>query len=517
MAEDDSRSGGVGGDASGRPPGGDRPDPSGWQAPPSDQRAGTGGDRPDPIGVGWWSSEDTQPMGGPSFAPPSGYHESPGQNPPVQGFAGGYPPAGFPPPSGVPLLAPRTPAQAAVAYPPPGVQQGHVPPAQTGSRGSSQPGRGPARAGVVVAVAALTALVIGGGAGYAGARLAERSAEQPATSSSTVAGRPGSSAGPSVSAGPSATRSPVAPAPGTLNAVEVAAAALPSTVMIRVGSGGDSSIGSGFVLDGSGLVMTNNHVVAAAADGERLRVVFSDGVQASASLVGRSPSYDIAVIRVRTSHVLVPMPIGDSDNTQVGEGVLAIGAPLGLPGTVTQGIVSARNRPVAVGSEGQNSNAYINGTQTDAPINPGNSGGPLLDAGGRVIGVNSAILTLGADRQTAGSIGLGFAIPINQAMQIGKMLIADGKATYPVIGADVADSGDLAGVRLTAVTAGGPADRAGLQTGDVVTKIDGRPVAAADELIVAVRSHRPGDQVTITVRRGGQTRDFRVTLGSREG
>ena len=197
--------------------------------------------------------------------------------------------------------------------------------------------------------------------------------------------------------------------------------------------------------------------------------------------------------------------------------MLAIGSPLGLPGTVTEGIVSARNRPVAVGSEGEASNAYINGTQTDASINPGNSGGPLIDAGGRVIGVNSAILTLSGDRQQAGNIGLGFAIPINQAMEVGKMLIADGKATYPVIGADVADTGDLAGVRLSSVTDNGPADRAGLRRGDVVTKIDGERVTATEELIVSVRSHRPGDQVTLTYRRNGQVREAKVTLGSREG
>jgi putative serine protease PepD len=184
---------------------------------------------------------------------------------------------------------------------------------------------------------------------------------------------------------------------------------------------------------------------------------------------------------------------------------------------VTQGIVSAKNRPVAVGSEGQASNAYINGTQTDAPINPGNSGGPLIDAGGRVVGVNSAILTLGTDRQQAGNIGLGFAIPINQAMEIGRMLIAEGKATYPVIGADVADADDLAGVRLTSVTQNGPAARAGLREGDVVTKIDDQEVTATEELIVAVRSHRPGDEVTITYRRNGEEGETRVTLGSREG
>ncbi len=364
------------------------------------------------------------------------------------------------------------------------------------------------RVATVVGVSALTALLIGGAAGYAGSKLGDGSAETTTPSTSApVSRRPT----------PSAPRTSTAPAPGTLDAVKVAAATLPSSVMIRVGSGGEGSIGSGFVLDDSGRIMTNNHVVADAADGARLRVVFSDGAVAGASLIGRSPTYDIAVIRVKTSHKLVPMPVGDSDATQVGESVLAIGSPLGLPGTVTQGIVSARNRPVAVGSEGQSANAYINGTQTDAPINPGNSGGPLLDAGGRVIGVNSAILTLGADRREAGNIGLGFAIPINQAMEIGKMLIADGKATYPIIGADVTDAGDLAGVRLRSVTDNGPADRAGLRTDDVITKIDGQKVSASEELIVAVRSHRPGDQVALTYKRNGQLRDVRVTLGSREG
>jgi putative serine protease PepD len=366
------------------------------------------------------------------------------------------------------------------------------------------------RIGTVIAVAAITALLIGGAGGYAGTKLAERSIATTAPPSpSAAASQPAPT--------PRATRTPVAPAPGTLNAVQVAAAALPSAVMIRVGSGGGSTIGSGFVLDDTGLIMTNNHVVADAADGARMRVVFSDGAQAGASLIGRSPTYDIAVIRVKTSHQLVPMPIGDSDDTRVGESVLAIGSPLGLPGTVTQGIVSAKNRPVAVGSEGQASNAYINGTQTDAPINPGNSGGPLVDAGGRVIGVNSAILTLNNDERQAGNIGLGFAIPINQAMEIGKMLIADGKATYPVIGADVADADDLGGVRLTSITQNGPADRAGLRKDDVVTKIDDERVTATEQLIVAVRSHRPGDQVTITYRRNGQVREARVTLGSREG
>jgi len=264
-------------------------------------------------------------------------------------------------------------------------------------------------------------------------------------------------------------------------------------------------------------VVTNNHVVAAAGDGAALRAVFSDGASASASLVGRSPTYDIAVIRLHTSHALVPLAVGDSDKTRVGESVLAIGSPLALPGTVTEGIVSATKRPVAVGQKGNTADAYISGTQTDAPINPGNSGGPLIDAGARVIGVNSAILTLNSDQQQAGNIGIGFAIPINQAMEVARLLIANGRATYPVIGADVADAPDQSGVKLTNITSGGPADQAGLRTGDVVTRLDRQPVSASEELIVAIRSHRPGERVTLAYRRDGRSQETAVILGSREG
>jgi putative serine protease PepD len=507
MAEDDPRSDGVG-DSAWSPEHSD----SRYRGPydnsgSADMYHPPGSAGPDPLSIGSWA-EETRPIpaAGPSFAAhdasayPTPGGALPSRTPAQAAF--GYAPADYAPNSSAAHYA-------APYHPPPD----HPPPGQP--TGSAEQRRRPVRAGTVIAVAAITALLIGGGAGYAGSRLAERTTQTsaPPASSSVPVPTPQQPQTPS----PSDARTSVAPAPNSLDAVKVAAAALPSAVMIRVGSGDDGSIGSGFVLDGSGSIMTNNHVVADAADGQRLRVVFADGTVAGASLVGRSPTYDIAVIRVKTSHALVPMPIGDSDATQVGESVLAIGSPLGLPGTVTQGIVSAKNRPVAVGSEGQSANAYINGTQTDAPINPGNSGGPLLDAGGRVIGVNSAILTLGTDRQQAGNIGLGFAIPINQAMEIGKLLIADGKATYPVIGADVVDSGDLAGVRLSSVTDNGPADRAGLRKDDVVTKIDGQRVSATEELIVAVRSHRPGDRVTLTYQRNGQAREAEVTLGSREG
>ena len=349
----------------------------------------------------------------------------------------------------------------------------------------------------VIAVAALTALVIGGAAGYGGATLARRAESANA-------------ANPSAPATPGVTRTPVAPAPDSANTVEVAKRVLPATVMIQVGRG----TGSGFVIDQEGRIVTNNHVVADAANGSRIRVIFSDGRRYSALMVGRSPSYDLAVIKVSGATQLTPLEIGDSDQVQIGEPVIAVGSPLGLPGTVTQGIISARNRPVMVseGADADSPTAYINAIQTDAPINPGNSGGPLVDAGARVIGVNSAILTFAASR----NIGLGFAIPINQVATIADLLIKNGKATYPVIGANVQDASS--GVQLTEVDARGPAGKAGLRVGDVITGIDGEPVdGGMEQLIVSVRTRRPGDVVVLDYTRGSSRGEVRVTLGSKEG
>ena len=348
----------------------------------------------------------------------------------------------------------------------------------------------------VIAVAALTALVIGGAAGYGGATLARRA-------ESANAANP-------APATPGVTRTPVAPAPDSANTVEVAKRVLPATVMIQVGRG----TGSGFVIDQEGRIVTNNHVVADAANGSRIRVIFSDGRRYSALMVGRSPSYDLAVIKVSGATQLTPLEIGDSDQVQIGEPVIAVGSPLGLPGTVTQGIISARNRPVMVseGADADSPTAYINAIQTDAPINPGNSGGPLVDAGARVIGVNSAILTFAASR----NIGLGFAIPINQVATIADLLIKNGKATYPVIGANVQDASS--GVQLTEVDARGPAGKAGLRVGDVITGIDGEPVdGGMEQLIVSVRTRRPGDVVVLDYTRGSSRGEVRVTLGSKEG
>jgi putative serine protease PepD len=430
----------------------------------------------------------------------------------------------FPAPAGVPPLRPRPPDQSpTLSYgPPAGPSAGRPPGPPPGPfdgpaygaapAGGSRPRR-PLRAGAVVLVAALTALVVGPLAGYAGARLADDGA---------TAGTPPTTSAPVPSTdptgGPTIAQTPVPPAPSEANTVEIAKRLLPSTVTITVRAGSQGGTGSGFVLDRRGRIMTNNHVVTAGGTAGRIEVTFADGRRSAAKILGRSPSYDLAVIQVTDRSKLSPVQIGNSDATAVGETAIAIGSPLGLGGTVTEGIISAKDRPVVVAaSASATPSAYLNAIQTDAPINPGNSGGPLVDAGGRVIGVNSAILSLGGGEGQSGNIGLGFSIPINQAVQIGNLLIADGKATYPVIGADVEDTTDEAGIRLTTITRGGPADDAGLRRGDVVTKIDGAEVGRVEELIVNVRTHRPGQTVTLAYDRGGSARQARVKLGSKEG
>jgi putative serine protease PepD len=304
----------------------------------------------------------------------------------------------------------------------------------------------------------------------------------------------------------------------------IAAATLPSVVAIEVRTPLGSGTGSGFVLREDGYLLTNNHVVADAATGGDIVVVFADGSEEPAELVGRTSEYDLAVIRV-DRRGLTPLVLGDSDAVVVGEPVVAIGAPLGLASTVTTGIVSALNRPVTAGDP--DAPAFINAIQTDAAINPGNSGGPLVNADGEVIGVNSAIAQPpGVLRQTAGSIGLGFAIPSNQARRTAEQLIETGRATYPVIGAllDTRYRGE--GVQVATegqdgaapVTPGGPADRAGIRPGEIILAIDGRPVTTPDELIVAIRARAPGDAVTLTVRDDdGGTRDIRVVLDETQG
>jgi putative serine protease PepD len=304
----------------------------------------------------------------------------------------------------------------------------------------------------------------------------------------------------------------------------VAAQVLPSVVQIKVETGDGGATGSGFVVDDEGLIVTNNHVVEGAAGDVSL--TFSDGTNAQADVVGTSASYDLAVLRIDARN-LPALPLGNSDAVVVGDPVIAIGSPLGLSGTVTSGIVSAKDRPVTAGSQGGGDSAYINAIQTDAAINPGNSGGPLVNLEGEVIGVNSAIATVGGLLGgESGNIGVGFAIPINQVRRTVEQIIETGEAQFPIIGASLDGTYDGEGAQIATTTTsegtppivpGGPADEAGLEPGDVILALDGEPVEGSSELIVAIRSRQPGDTVTLTVRRDGVERDYKVTLGATEG
>ncbi|NYI59811.1 S1C family serine protease [Cellulomonas soli] len=304
----------------------------------------------------------------------------------------------------------------------------------------------------------------------------------------------------------------------------IASAVLPSVVSIEVTASDGTSTGSGFVLRQDGYILTNNHVVASADEvGATIVVLFADGTQVPASIVGRTADYDLAVVKVEVEG-LTPLLLGDSDAVVVGDPVVAIGAPLGLVGTVTTGIVSALNRPVSAGDA--TDTAFINAIQTDAAINPGNSGGPLVNASGEVIGINSAIAQApGTDSTTAGSIGLGFAIPSNQVRRTADQLIETGTATYPIIGVLLDDRYTGEGVQVASedsdgtppVTPDGPADRAGIRRGDVILAIDGRPVTDPEELIVTIRSRTPGDVVVLRVRTGEDERDVRVELSESSG
>ena len=288
------------------------------------------------------------------------------------------------------------------------------------------------------------------------------------------------------------------PAEGSIAAVvdEV----LPSVVTIEVAAGSVGSSGSGFVIDDDGHVLTNNHVISPAVDGGSITVVLTDGTAVPANLIGRNDSYDLAVLQIEPGGLTVAA-LGNSDNVDVGDTAIAIGAPLGLSETVTSGIISALDRPVTAGGQGEL--AFINAIQTDAAINPGNSGGPLLNAGGEVVGVNSAIATLAGRGEESGSIGLGFSIPINQAKRIAEEIIATGTSTTPAIGVSVDLRYAGPGARIGSVEPGGPADEAGLQDGDVIVAVDGVPVADATEFIVALRSNTPGDTVELTLQEGG--------------
>jgi putative serine protease PepD len=304
---------------------------------------------------------------------------------------------------------------------------------------------------------------------------------------------------------------------------QVAAKVVPSVVKLEVDLGKQSEEGSGIILSSDGLILTNNHVVAASKDapagpgGAQTKVTFADGRTTTFTVVGTDPSSDIAVVRAQDASGLTPITVGSSGNLRVGQDVVAVGSPLGLEGTVTTGIISALNRPVAAGGDAQNQNTVLDAIQTDAAINPGNSGGALVNMKGELVGLNSAIATLGGDAGPAaqsGSIGLGFAIPVDQAKRIADELIQNGSASHASLGVQVGNDSGVDGAKIVEVTGGGAAAAAGLPSGVVVTKVDDRVIGSADALVAAVRSKAPGDKVTLTyLDTSGKPQTVQVTLG----
>ncbi len=400
-----------------------------------------------------------------------------------------------------------------------------------------QPGmpRKRSRAGALT-VGAVAIAVVSAGIGGATASIIAHNGQLPSVADGTSLG----GAAPSV---------PAANAPvGTVE--QVAAKVVPSVVMLETDLGRQSEEGSGIILSSDGLILTNNHVVATAANpghpaaprergGPRepggpqdpdspvpseppaggkpkTTVTFSDGRHAEFTVVGADPTTDIAVVRVQGVSGLTPITLGSSANLRVGQPVMAVGSPLGLEGTVTTGIVSALNRPVSTTGETGNQNTVLDAIQTDAAINPGNSGGALVNMSGQLVGVNSAIATLGGDSADAqsGSIGLGFAIPVDQAKRIADELIKTGTAAHASLGIQVTNDKGTPGAKVVEVVPNGAAAAAGLPSGVVVTKVDDRPVNSADGLVAAVRSKAPGDKVTLTYKDpSGESKTLQVTLG----
>jgi putative serine protease PepD len=377
------------------------------------------------------------------------------------------------------------------------------PPADARPRGRS--GRAKFAAAVVA-----TSLLVGGAAGVGGA--AAWDAWQPDESSGSTA--------------TTRTTSQVVDTPDRAAAdgtvAQVAQEVLPSVVKIDVSNGQESGSGSGIVLSSDGQILTNNHVVEVAGDSGSISVSFNDGSSAPAKILGTDPLTDTAVIQAEGVDGLTPATIGKSSDLQVGEGVVAIGSPFGLESTVTSGIVSALDRPVDVGSDGEGNSTTYPAIQTDAAINPGNSGGPLVDMNGHLVGINSSIRTSSSSStEQGGSIGLGFAIPIDEVNPIVDQMIDGETPTHARLGIQVSDvaastgtSEVTEGAQVQEVTSGSTADSAGLEAGDVITKVDDKLITGADSLVATIRSYRPGDTVTLTYEHDGDTQTAKLELDS---
>ncbi|MEU5839264.1 trypsin-like peptidase domain-containing protein [Streptomyces diacarni] len=455
------------------------------------------------------------PVPPPATTPPHGIHVPPTGTTPPHGVR--FPSPATTPPHGVPTggggLAESAPQPTGAGAGTGTATTGVMPlPSQPAG---TPPRRAPRRRSRLAVGALVLALVAGGAGGLIGAYVERNGGVGDVELPQTAAG-----------AGGAGGERPEGSIAG------IARQTLPGVVTLHARGGGAEATGTGFVLDRRGHILTNDHVVASAHGGDAVRVTFNSGQTATGRVVGSDGGYDLAVVKVSGVSGLSPLPLGNSDAVRVGDPVVAVGAPYDLDGTVTTGIISAKERAITAGGEDPGDEmSYVNALQTDAPMNPGNSGGPLVDRRGRVIGVNSAIKGAGGDAalpegEGGRSVGLGFAIPVNQVRRVAEELINEGRATHPVIGVtlDMEYGGEGAriggpGGRGPAVVSGGPADAAGLREGDVITEVGGKAVAGGEELIVRVRSHRPGDKLELKVRPGGAggERTVIVTLGSATG
>jgi putative serine protease PepD len=430
--------------------------------------------------------------------------------------AAATPPAGAPvtPPAGAPV-PPGTPPWPQSPHVPPTPPAPPAPPAPPqGGAGAASPARptppGRGRRGVAILTAAGLMLA----SATCGALLALGLEDDNPAPQAVVSGLGTSSASNDSSSAPSEPLS------------KVAANVLPSVVSIAFQSNQAAGSGSGVIISSDGRILTNNHVVALVADGGSLKVTFSDGKTADAEILGRDPATDLAVIQAKGVSGLKPATFGRSSDLHVGDTVLAIGSPLGLDGSVSAGIVSALDRAITLQGEEEQQGPFGGGTpspgqvavidaiQTDAAINPGNSGGALINADGQIVGINTAIASLaqGATTGQGGSIGVGFAIPIDSARAIADQLVKDGKVTHAFMGVRIEDTESGNGARIGAVESGQPADKAGLEEGDVITKLGDQKITDATDLTAAIRSFKPGDKVTVTYTRDGDEQTAEVTL-----
>jgi putative serine protease PepD len=303
----------------------------------------------------------------------------------------------------------------------------------------------------------------------------------------------------------------------------IAKEVLPTVVTISASGAGGAGTGSGEVIKSDGYILTNNHVIAPAASGGTLNVLFSDGKTAAAKLVGRDALTDLAVIKVDETG-LPAIPIGESSTLQVGQPVVVLGAPLGLSSTVTSGIVSALGRTIHVPGENQQNALLLNAIQTDASINPGNSGGAMVNCAGQLVGVPTAGASVpsASGESNGGSIGLGFAIPSDLAIREANEIISTGRVSRAYLGVqatpvtpEVASANSVSpGLYVTAVDPAGPGQAAGLRVGDIITTIDGQPAQSTDQLALLTLTKNPGDKVELGYQRNGQASTTTLTLAT---